>query len=69
MSDPYWFDYPQSWIGGPHLGALRLDDFKSQFFQQPYPWPGEKITTDMPSIVNLRQEPFANVRSGLSGGY
>jgi arylsulfatase len=26
--------------------------------QQPYGWPGEKITTDMPGITNLRQDPF-----------
>jgi arylsulfatase A-like enzyme len=46
------------YFGGPHLGAVRLDDFKFQFFQQPYGWPGEKTTTDMPTIVNLRQDPF-----------
>jgi arylsulfatase A-like enzyme len=46
------------YFGGPHLGALRIDDFKFQFFQQPWGWPGEKITTDMPTIVNLRQDPF-----------
>src|SRR3974377_2023599 len=46
------------YFGGPHLGALRIDDFKFQFFQQPYGWPGEKLTTDMPTIVNLRQDPF-----------
>jgi arylsulfatase len=46
------------YFGGPHLGALRIDDFKFQFFQQPYGWPGEKVTTDMPTIVNLRQDPF-----------
>lgn len=46
------------YFGGPHLGAVRLDDFKFQFFQQPYGWPGEKVTTDMPTIVNLRQDPF-----------
>ena len=46
------------YFGGPHLGAVRLDDFKFQFFQQPYGWTGEKVTTDMPSIVNLRQDPF-----------
>jgi arylsulfatase len=37
---------------------LRLDDFKFTFFQQPYGWPGEKITTDMPMMVNIRQDPF-----------
>jgi arylsulfatase A-like enzyme len=46
------------YFAGPHLGALRIDDFKFQFFQQPYGWPGEKVTTDMPGIVNLRQDPF-----------
>jgi arylsulfatase len=46
------------YFSGAALGALRVDDFKFQFLQQPYGWPGEKITTDMPSIVNLRQDPF-----------
>ncbi len=51
------------YFGGPHLGALRIDDFKFQFFQQPYGWPGEKVTTDMPTIVNLRQDPFERTPS------
>ena len=46
------------YFSGPMLGAVRIDDFKFQFLQQPYGWPGEKITTDMPSITNLRQDPF-----------
>ena len=46
------------YFGGPHLGALRIDDFKFQFFQQPFGWPGEKVTTDMPTIINIRQDPF-----------
>jgi len=46
------------YFGGAQLGAVRLDDFKFQFFQQPLGWPNEKITTDMPSIVNIRQDPF-----------
>ena len=46
------------YFAGPHLGALRIDDFKFQFFQQPWGWPGEKVTTDMPTIVNIRQDPF-----------
>ncbi len=46
------------YFGGPKLGALRIDDFKFQFFQQPYGWPGEKLTTDMPTIINIRQDPF-----------
>jgi arylsulfatase len=64
------------YFGGPHLGALRIDDFKFQFYQQPYGWPGEKTTTDMPSIVNIRQDPFertvairAESMNDSAGGY
>jgi len=64
------------YFGGPNLGAIRIDDFKFQFYQQPYGWPGEKTTTDMPTIVNLRQDPFERTPSirgetinNLGGGY
>ena len=64
------------YFGGPHLGAIRIGDFKFQFFQQPYGWPGEKVTTDMPTIVNIRQDPFERTPSirgenlnTLGGGY
>jgi arylsulfatase A-like enzyme len=64
------------YFAGPHLGALRLDDFKFQFFQQPYGWPGEKTTTDMPTMVNIRQDPFERTPSirgqslnDMGGGY
>jgi arylsulfatase A-like enzyme len=64
------------YFGGPHLGAIRLDDFKYQFYQQPNGWPGAKVTTDMPTIVNLRQDPFERTPSlnkeslnELAGGY
>ena len=46
------------YFAGAQLGALRIDDFKFQFLQQPWGWPGEKLSTDMPSIVNIRQDPF-----------
>src|SRR5215813_3453730 len=46
------------YFSGAKLGAIRLDEFKFQFLQQPYGWPGEKLTTDMPAIVNIRQDPF-----------
>ena len=36
------------YFSGAQLGALRIDDFKYQFLQQPWGWPGEKIITDMP---------------------
>jgi arylsulfatase A-like enzyme len=64
------------YFGGPHLGAIRIDDFKFQFFQQPFGWPGEKVTTDMPTIVNIRQDPFERTPSirgesmnNMGGGY
>jgi arylsulfatase len=64
------------YFGGPTLGALRIDDFKYQFVQQPYGWPGEKVTTDMPTITNIRQDPFertSNLRgetlNNFGGGY
>lgn len=46
------------YFGGPQLGAIRLDDMKFTFFQQPGGWPGPKTTTDMPILVNIRQDPF-----------
>jgi arylsulfatase len=51
------------YFAGAQLGAIRIDNFKFQFIQQPWGWPGEKITTDMPSIVNLRQDPFERTPS------
>jgi arylsulfatase len=46
------------YFGGAQLGAVRIDNFKFTFFAQPWGWPGEKVTTDMPSLVNIRQDPF-----------
>jgi arylsulfatase len=43
---------------GPQLGAVRLDEMKFVFYQQPQGWPGPKVTTSMPGLVNLRQDPF-----------
>ena len=64
------------YFGGAALGALRLDDFKFAFYQQPYGWPGEKTTTDMPLMYNIRQDPFERTSSirgetlnHLGGGY
>jgi arylsulfatase len=51
------------YFGGPTLGALRIDDFKFQFYQQPNGWPGEKITSDMPTVVNLRWDQFERTPS------
>ena len=64
------------YFGGAQLGAVRIDNFKYQFYQQPWGWPGEKLTTDMPTIVNLRQDPFERTpatrgesTNNMGGGY
>jgi arylsulfatase A-like enzyme len=51
------------YFGGAKLGAIRIDDFKYQFYQQPLGWPGPKVTTDMPLIYNIRQDPFERTPS------
>ena len=57
-------------------GPFASDDFKFQFYQQPQGWPGAKVTTDMPTMVNIRQDPFERTPSiggqslnDLGGGY
>lgn len=64
------------YFGGAKLGALRLDNFKFQFYLQPLGWPGPKVTTDMPLMYNIRQDPFERTPSinreslnNLGGGY
>jgi arylsulfatase len=64
------------YFSGPQLGAIRIDDYKYQFLQQPWGWPGEKVTTDMPMVVNIRQDPFERTSSlrgeslnNSAGGY
>src|SRR4029079_3218061 len=46
------------YFSGSSLGAVRLDEMKFQFLQQPQGWPGPNIATDMPILVNLKQDPF-----------
>lgn len=40
------------------LGAIRIDDFKFRFIDQPDGWVGVKATINMPMLTNLRQDPF-----------
>jgi arylsulfatase len=47
---------------------------KFVFYQQPQGWPGPKVTTDMPGLVNLRQDPFERYpmiagESALNGAF
>jgi arylsulfatase len=62
------------YFAGPRLGAARLDDMKYQFFSQPTGWPGPKVVTDMPTLVNIRQDPFERFpmiagESALTGAF
>lgn len=40
------------------LGAVRLDDFKYRFIEQPQGWIGSKVHVDAPVLTNLRIDPF-----------
>jgi hypothetical protein len=41
-----------------NLAAVRIDDYKYQFITQPGGWLGTKDHPDMPTLVNLRLDPF-----------
>ena len=47
------------------LGAVRIDDFKYRFIDQPNGWLGGTIKPDWPILVNLRLDPYE--RTGLTG--
>lgn len=40
------------------LGAVRIDDYKYRFIDQPEGWTGGTVSLDWPMIVNLRLDPF-----------
>jgi arylsulfatase A-like enzyme len=46
------------YFGESSLGAVRIDDFKYRFIEQPKGWVGEKTHVDMPILTNLRLDPF-----------
>ena len=48
------------------LSAVRLDDYKYRFTDQPDGWLGGTVKVDWPIIVNLRLDPFE--RTGMPGG-
>jgi arylsulfatase A-like enzyme len=53
------------YFGESELGAVRVDDFKFRFIDQPGGWLGEKTKPDVPYITNLRLDPFE--RTGWPG--
>lgn len=48
------------------LGAVRLDDYKYRFIDQPTGWLGGTVQLDWPILTNLRLDPFE--RAGMPAG-
>jgi arylsulfatase A-like enzyme len=46
------------YFGESALGAVRIDDFKYRFIDQPGGWLGDKTHPDVPYLINLRLDPF-----------
>ena len=53
------------YLGESTVGAVRIDDYKFRFIDQPQGWLGEKTHPDVPYITNLRLDPFE--RAGWPG--
>ena len=53
------------YLGESTVGAVRIDDFKYRFIDQPGGWLGEKTHVDVPYLTNLRLDPFE--RQGWPG--
>jgi len=48
------------------LGAIRIDDYKYRFIDQPGGWLGGTVKPDWPILVNLRLDPFERTGLGRS---
>jgi arylsulfatase A-like enzyme len=46
------------YLGESTVGAVRIDDYKFRFIDQPAGWLGDKTHPDVPYITNLRLDPF-----------
>ena len=46
------------YLGESTVGAVRIDDYKYRFIDQPDGWLGRKDHVDVPYITNLRLDPF-----------
>ena len=46
------------YLGESTIGAVRIDDYKYRFIEQPQGWLGVKNHIDVPIITNLRLDPF-----------
>jgi arylsulfatase A-like enzyme len=50
------------------LGAVRIDDYKYRFIDQPGGWLGGTVKVDWPIIANLRLDPFERTGMPTAGG-
>jgi len=55
------------YFGESTLGAVRIDDFKYRFIEQPQGWVGDKTHPDMPILTNLRLDPYERTGWGSDG--
>src|SRR6202163_2767387 len=46
------------YLGESTVGAVRIDDYKFRFIDQPNGWLGDKTHPDVPYITHLRLDPF-----------
>jgi arylsulfatase A-like enzyme len=49
------------------LGAVRIDNYKYQFIDQPQGWVGPTVTPNMPKLTNLRHDPFERMNWPAKG--
>ena len=55
------------YFGESTLGAVRIDDFKYRFIDQPGGWIGVKNKLNAPSLTNLRLDPFERLGDPENG--
>jgi arylsulfatase len=49
------------------LGALRYDNYKYQFLNQPQGWVGPTVYPNMPKLTNLRHDPLERMNWSANG--
>ncbi|WP_262966948.1 arylsulfatase [Methylobacter psychrophilus] len=55
------------YFGESTLGAVRIDDYKYRFIDQPGGWVGSKAHVDAPVLTNLRLDPFERLDFPANG--
>ncbi len=55
------------YFGESTLGAVRVDDYKYRFIDQPSGWIGSKAHVDAPILTNLRLDPFERLDFPANG--